>query len=320
MQRRNFLIGTLTAATAKLLSGQTSIDGVAMTSQPSRLDRTYHILGIPLRSGSFFPGNENDAQAYRDAHLLSRLQTAGCKAVEDGDLAIPSYLPHHSVPPIRSWPGPRIVWDLVSERLAPLLQQPGNIPLLIGCDCSIVAGTAQALMRANSEDIHVLYIDGDYDDAAPEPTHSMSAAASATWLLTNTSPFWSGPVLKPTQVTVIGWGNPSKSGSQVGSVPLDEVRKSGTGEIARKILDAIPASSPILLHFDVDVIRQEDLPTAYFPHTKGLSLSEASELLGVFLKDPRIRIIEITEYAALRDLNQAYVNKLIDLLVAGLKV
>jgi hypothetical protein len=63
--------------------------------------RTYHILGVPLRTGSLAPGNEDDAHAYRDAHLLERLREAGCQAVDDGDVPIPSYLPHHAVPPIR---------------------------------------------------------------------------------------------------------------------------------------------------------------------------------------------------------------------------
>src|SRR5262245_52765045 len=139
---------------------------------------TYHVLGVPLRTGSLYPGNENDAQAYRDAHLLARLQRAGCTAVDEGDVAIPSYLPHHAIPPIRSWPGPRIAWDCVSERLAPYLRQPGHVPLLIGCDCSIVVGTTQALMRATSapDEVHVLYIDGDFDDAPPDPARCQSAA------------------------------------------------------------------------------------------------------------------------------------------------
>jgi arginase family enzyme len=51
-----------------------------------------------------------------------------------------------------------------------------------------------------------------------------------------------------------------------------------------------------------------------FPHPEGLSLSEGKELLGVLLKDPRIRIIEVSEYAALRDLDQRCVGKLVDLL------
>jgi arginase family enzyme len=89
-------------------------------------------------------------------------------------------------------------------------------------------------------------------------------------------------------------------------------------EAARRILQSIPASAPILLHFDIDVLQQQEMPAAYFPHGEGLSLSEAQELMGVFLKDSRIKLIEVSEYAALRDLDQVYVNRLVDLLSDGL--
>jgi len=42
----------------------------------------------------------------------------------------------------------------VSERIAPYLS--GHVPLLIGCDCSIVVGTTQALRRVAGDDLHVL--------------------------------------------------------------------------------------------------------------------------------------------------------------------
>src|ERR1700722_18086947 len=118
-------------------------------------------------AGSLYPGNENDAQAYRDAKLTARLQAAGCKVSDDGDVAIPSYLPHHSVPPIRSWPGPRIAWECVRDRVTPILQQPCQVPLLIGCDCSVVVGTVAALDAGQAQNLHVIYVDGDFDDAPP---------------------------------------------------------------------------------------------------------------------------------------------------------
>src|SRR5262245_10515488 len=108
-------------------------------------DRVFHVFGVPFRTGSFHPGSEHESAAWRDAGLLGRLRAPGCAAVDEGDLAIPSYLPHHLVPPIRNWPGPRIVWDLLAGRLTPCLREPGRLPLLIGCDCSVVVGTAQAL-------------------------------------------------------------------------------------------------------------------------------------------------------------------------------
>ena len=281
---------------------------------------TYHVLGVPLRSGSLYPGSENDAQAYRDANLVGRLQAAGCQAVDEGDIAIPSYLPHHAIPPIRSWPGPRIAWDHVGERIAPFLGQAGHVPLLIGCDCSIVVGTTQALRHAVTDNVHVLYVDGDFDDAAPDSARCQSAAAQAVWLLTHASPFCTGTPLRPSQVTVIGWTKPSQSvSSGVGSVSLADLRRAGPRETARRILDAIPRSAGIVLHFDIDVVREQDLPVAYFPHSEGLSVTEARELFGVLLADQRIRLIEISEYATLRDLDRRGVGQLVDLLAAGLK-
>jgi arginase family enzyme len=61
------------------------------------------------------------------------------------------------------------------------------------------------------------------------------------------------------------------------------------------------------------------MPAAYFPHKEGLSFSEGVQLLGVLLRHRRIRVIEISEYASLPDLDQGYVSKLVDLLSEGLK-
>ena len=329
MNRRDFIVGlgaglgAVWPGSKMTASASASPGAMAQSSYSERgpTERTFHILGVPLRTGSLYPGNENDAQPYRDVQLLARLRAAGCKAFDDGDIAIPSYLPHHSIPPIRSWPGPRIAWDCVSERVAPYLQKSGQVPLLIGCDCSVVVGTTQALIGTSGKDLHVLYIDGDFDDAAPDAEHCQSAASLAVWLLTHASPFWTGPALQPSQVTVIGWSNPSRSRQAgIGSVSLAEVRRSGPREAARQALAAIPESAPILLHFDVDVFQKLEMPAAYFPHPEGLSWSEGKELLGILLKDPRIRIIEVSEYAALRDLDQRWVGKLVDLLAEGLKV
>src|SRR5438876_1671047 len=119
MKRREFLISASAAIGTKLLATHNRGYGETMADVSAR---TYHVLGVPLRAGSLLPGNENDAQAYRDAGMVAQLGSAGSKAVDDGDVAIPSYLPHHSIPPIRSWPAPRIAWEAVRDRIGPLLQ------------------------------------------------------------------------------------------------------------------------------------------------------------------------------------------------------
>ncbi|HXH13370.1 MAG TPA: arginase family protein [Alphaproteobacteria bacterium] len=97
------------------------------------------------------------------------------------------------------------------------------------------------------------------------------------------------------------------------------MRRLGPGETARRALHAIPSSAPILLHFDIDVVNKQEMPAAYFPHADGLSLAETQELLGTILEDSRLRIIEVAEYASLRDLDRSAVAKIIDILAAGLQ-
>jgi arginase len=277
--------------------------------------RVYDIFGVPLRTGSLYPGTENDAVAYREAGMIEQFRAAGIHAADRGDIPLPSFLPHHSIPPVRNWPGPRIAWDCVSDYLGDYLKQPDHVPLLIGCDCSIVVGTAQALMRGGFRDVHVLYIDGDFDDAAPQPHVCNSAASFAVWFLTNPSPFWTGPVLDPTQVTVVGWSVPSRSpGQKADSISLAEIRKTGVRESAARLLERIPSSSEILIHLDIDVLAKQEMPAAYFPHGEGLSLSECKEMLRPIAHDPRVRLIEISEYASLRDFDRMHVRSLLALL------
>ena len=317
MHRREFLARSTRAAVGSTALG--SVNFAVSQAPLSSHVRSYHVLGVPLRSGSLVPGNENDAQAYRDAHLLERLQAAGCNAADEGNLALPSYLPHHSVPPIRSWPGPRIVWDILSARITPYFSQPGHVPLLIGCDCSVVVGTAQALSGAGSE-LHVIYIDGDFDDAVPDAKECHSAAACAVWLLTRPSPFWVGPALSPSQVTVLGWSRPSQSQpNPLSSVSLSELRSAGIAHRVQQLLGTIPNSASILVHFDTDVLTKSEFPAAYFPHEGGMTLAEVTELLRTIMRDSRVRLLEISEYASLRDSDGVYVNKLVDLLCAALK-
>ena len=258
------------------------------------------------------PGTESDAPAYREAGLLERLNAGGFKTVDEGDLAIPSYLPHHTVPPIRNWPGPRVVWDLLTDRTKPILSEPGHVPLLVGCDCSVVVGTSQALTHV-SEDVRVLYIDGDFDDAPPDPGSCQSAAAMALWILTHPSPFWSGPHLQPEQVTVVGWTKPSRClEAGINSVPLAEIRRAGAARVVSEVLANLPATASILVHLDIDVLADGEFPAAYFPHSDGLTLEQMKGMLGAILTDPRIRIIEISEYSALRDLRREWIRNLID--------
>jgi len=75
MKRREFLTTAGTAALGLTLDSMdataqpvsTAASPVQPTANTENASPTYVVLGVPLRAGSLYPGNENDAQAYRDA-------------------------------------------------------------------------------------------------------------------------------------------------------------------------------------------------------------------------------------------------------------
>jgi hypothetical protein len=158
------------------------------------------------------------------------------------------------------------------------------------------------------------------EPSTPVRKHAQSARQTLSWLTTQASPFWAGPLIKPSQVTVIGCGDalPAKQ-TGMPSVSVAEAQRKGPGEAARRVLQATPAAVSILLHIDIDGLNMHEMSAAYFSHTDGLSLAEGQKLLGTMLADSRMRIIEVTQYASLRDLDQRDVPKIVGLLTDGLK-
>jgi arginase len=59
-------------------------------------DRTYRILGVPLRSGSLYPGMKTMGRPIATFTYWSGCGRQAPRLVDDGNVAIPSYLPHHS--------------------------------------------------------------------------------------------------------------------------------------------------------------------------------------------------------------------------------
>jgi arginase len=278
----------------------------------------YRLLGVGSSAGALYSGTEAAPQAYREARLVEKVRARGGAVVDDGDIQIPSYLARHNVPPIRNWPAPRMVWEAVAERVAPLLLA-GETPLLIGGDCSIVVGAAQALAEVYGERAHIIAMDGHIDAMAPHADRSVGAAALGLWLATQPSLFWQGPLLEPQRVTVVGYSNDTPVDVEgINTLSAAQARGMGVQAAARQVLSSIEPDAAILLHFDVDVLRQDEMPAAYSPNANGMSMDEAQALLNIFLSDTRVGLLEVTEYSALRDLDLACAHKLTGMLATAL--
>jgi arginase family enzyme len=278
----------------------------------------YHLLGVESSAGALYSGAEAAPQAYRNAQLVEKVQARGGKIVDDGNIQISNYLPRHSAPPIRNWPAPRMVWEAIAQQVAPLLQAD-ETPLLMGGDCSVVVGAAQALADVYGDLAHIIVMDGHIDAMAPRANRSVGAAAIGLWLATQPSLFWRGPMVDPQRVIVIGYSNDTANDVEgINTLSAAQLRSIGIQVGARRALEAIAPEAAILLHFDVDVLHQDEMPAAYSPNPNGMSEEEAQALLNIFLADTRVRLLEVTEYSALRDLDLQCANRLTEMLATAL--
>ncbi|MDD2715604.1 MAG: arginase family protein [Candidatus Wallbacteria bacterium] len=260
-----------------------------------------YILGIPSAWGSFFNGPEVSPAAIREAGLIDAFKSRDVVFEDLGDLQLLPLMSRHSVPPIRHYPSPRIVWELTLNELEPVIRKSKRV-LLLGGDCSIVVGSMTAMHNVYGNSAYLLYLDGHMDCEIPVADKCAGAAGFGLYLLTEQNPFWPSPAITEQQLLIAGVHvMPANCKKILPHLSLAKMRKTGIRDSALKILSAIGADMKILVHLDVDVMNQESMPAAYSPSEEGLTLDEMQELLSVVMHDQRVKLLEITEFDPLKD-------------------
>jgi len=281
---------------------------------------TIKIKGIPHFAGAFVSGTELSPDALRKAGLVEHLQERGL-AVEDlGDLKLPDYMPRHNIPPVRNWPAPRMLWDLLQKEAAEWMDH-SDFLLMLGGDCGLIVGTAIAHRLRYGEQAYLLVIDGHLDAVAPSANRCIGAAGMGLWFLLQDQGMWierSGWTAD--RVKLVGCQKPPNEAYGVEIVSLEQLHASDMEQEMTRIMQSIPADAKILVHFDVDVMNKETMPAAYAPSETGLSLEETQQLLVRVLQDRRIVGMEVTEFSALRDTTGEQAQKLVRLLGEALAV
>lgn len=272
-----------------------------------------NLIGIPTNLGANYSGTEILPSYMRENGLIKKMKDKGIEIDDFGDIELPIIQPRHNIPPIRNYPGPRIVWDEIVRTSKPLFKE-NTFSLLLGGDCSIIVGTVTNLYKQFGEDCHVLIIDAHVDDLAPNSEQCVGAAAMGLWFLTNQNKFW--PHLLPGSLfTVLGSQENPKTNQSISTISLQQLRENGIKESMTNILSSIGNKKKIFIHFDVDVINEIDMPAAYMPSKIGLSLQEANILLNELVSDSRVIGMELTEFSPLKDPAGDVTSKLIETLV-----
>jgi arginase len=251
----------------------------------------------------------------RRAGLLQLLEAGGLAVRDHGDLAPFRWRPDTATRSPQNLAAVVAVATSVAESVEEAVRA-GQVPLVIGGDCTITVGVVAGMLRAGI-DPSLLYIDGGVDLYVPgtQPAGHMDSMGVAHLLnepgsadaLTNLGP--RTPMLEPDRVIFFGQSavsvRPAEDSRDIEGVvfakhafrsyPI-EVVEGRPAEAARDAREAIESDDgPFLVHFDVDVLDFLDCPLADQPEDRGLRLDAAVDCLRVFAGSPRFGGLVVTE-------------------------
>jgi arginase len=270
----------------------------------------FGLLGIPSSAGAKTPGIEKAPKVLRKAGLVEQLQGAGCSFTDHGDLPRSRYTSDKTHPRQQNLDRVVAVATEVAQQVRVILTA-GEIPFLIGGDCSITVGAVSGFVQ-QEPDLLLLYMDGGTDLFTPETNSegnldSMGVAhllgvKGTTEALSHIGIRF--PLLKPDQVVYFGYeqGPPDHAEEVVlrhyamRHYPATMVRRRAQVAATEALKRLEEQQRPFLIHFDVDVIDFVDFPMADVPlFNKGLTFGEAMESLAVFVRSPQFAGLVLTE-------------------------
>jgi arginase len=273
--------------------------------------RRVGLIGVPSSAGAHWPGQEKAPRALRAAGLVARLEAAGCRVVDHGDLPRVRFQPD---PAHRRTQNLRAVVE-VARAVADGVQtalRAGETPLVVGGDCTITVGAVAGVLRS-TDDLALLYFDGGVDLYTPATNpdgilDSMGVAhllgePGAAEELSRLGP--RHPLLTEDRIVYFGQdqGRPDDPESAVLArraiyrYPAARVRGRPRAAAAEALGHLERLAGWFLVHFDVDAIDFVDFPAADVPQfNTGLTFAEAMDGLAVFAASPRFGGLVVTEF------------------------
>lgn len=223
-------------------------------------------------------------------------------------------------------------WSL---RLADAVERAldaGDVPVVLGGDCSILLGSMLAYKRRGRYGL--LFIDGHADFYQPSVNPNGEAASMDLAFATGHGPALltdlegRAPLVRSTDVVAFGFRDEDEQ-AQYGSQPLPSdllvlslhtVRKLGAGEAARAAVERLtrPELDGFFVHVDADCLDDAIMPAVDYRLPGGLSWAELATTLEVAMRSDRAAGLEITIYNPKLDRDGAAGRGLTDTLARAL--
>jgi arginase len=299
-----------------------------MSARQTRNDWT--LIGVPTSAGAHHAGQERAPAALRAAGLADRLRAAGLSVADAGDLTGSTFAVDREHPRARNLGAVVKVAHEVAEAVASQVEA-GRRPLVLGGDCTITLGVVAGFRRVH-RDVGLAYVDGDADlGALSTDASGILDATGISHLLGQGEPDLAElggepPLLDASRLAIIGCDPREVADDGWSFLAAKSVSYTEGPDLVadpeaagRKALAALAGSTPMVVHFDVDVVDSGDLPLGNFPHyNSGVRLDDVVRCLRVLLADPSCAALVLTEVNPTYDADGSQLDRYIAGLTSAL--
>jgi arginase len=263
------------------------------------------VIGAPTSAGAFAPGQEDAPGALRAAGLVQALG-----ASDRGDTPRFRWRVDHDQPRAMNADavvdGVRAVAALVEEAL-----RAGDLPLVLGGDCTVGVGTIAGAVAADTEP-RLVYLDlhPDLNTPATVPDGAMDWMGVAHMLdlagaderLATAGP--RRPLLAGEDLVLLGTGPEQCTAAERDAIAARDLQPIGVDRLradppaaAREAIERATAGGRgFLVHFDVDVIDFSDVPISENTGRGiGVGFDAALAALGVLVAHEALLGLTVTE-------------------------
>lgn len=298
---------------------------VKIVRQPNKIA----LIGAPSSAAGFAPGTEKAPAALRAAGLVEKLQSIGYEVTDLGDCAPRQFADDDEHKRARNLP--EIVAGLNDLKpRAELAAKSGGLILVLGGDCAQSVAVLTGARRYYKH-ISLLWLDRHADLNTPASTPSgrldgMVLAAIQGRGSAELVRFWGEPPLVREPDTLI-YGlellDPAEqeflARSPVRKMYAGDIQKKGAAVAAQNALAQLHTDTrEFMVHFDLDVIAQEEFPATNVPSSGGLGYAEVRDSLTEFVMDKNLLGLDVAQYNPDKDPDGSGAKKLVDLLCEAL--
>jgi arginase len=312
-----------------LVTASRALDrGRNMDAMQSRSE--WVMIGVPTSAGAHHAGQDRAPAALRAAGITDRLQVAGVKVSDAGDVPGSVFAVDHDHPTARNLSAVVAVARGVADAVAREVDA-GRRPLVVGGDCTITVGVVAGIRRVYPN-VGLAYLDGDADLAGLSGDGSGILDATGIWHLLGEGEAQLAnlagviPMLDGSRLAMLGGDPREQTDAGRAFLASKGVNFSEGPELsadpeatARRTLAALGSQDPFVVHFDVDVVDSGDLPLGNYPHYgSGVGLAEAARSLGVLLADPACAALVLTEINPSYDADGSQLDRYLTALTTAL--